>query len=51
MPLRLIQTPGEVTVADPAALDFETATTMQIEVTATSDDSSSSATFDISMYR
>ena len=40
---------GEVTVADPAALDFETATTMQIEVTATSDDSSSSATFDISI--
>ena len=40
---------GEVTVADPSALDFETATTMQIEVTATSDDSSSSATFDISV--
>ena len=41
-------TTGEVTVADPSGLDFETAQTMQIEVTATSTDgSSSNATFDI----
>ena len=39
MPLRLIRTPVKSRLADPAALDFETATTMQIEVTATSDDS------------
>ena len=41
-------TTGEVTVADPNGLDFESAQTMQIEVTATSTDgSSSNATFDI----
>jgi|GEM_PF-3199689 len=41
---------GEVTVADPSGLDFETTQTMQIEVTATSTDgSSSSETFDISI--
>ena len=41
---------GEVTVADPAGLDFETAQTMQIEVTATSTDgSSNSETFDIAI--
>ena len=41
---------GEVTVNDPSALDFETDPTMQIQVTATSDDgSSSNATFDISI--
>ena len=41
-------TTGEVTVADPSGLDFESAQTMQIEVTATSTDgSSSNATFDI----
>ena len=50
MPLPSIPNTGEVTVADPAALDFETATTMQIEVTATSDDgSSSSSLFDINI--
>ena len=39
---------GVVTVADPNGLDFETAQTMQIEVTATSTDgSSSNATFNI----
>ena len=41
-------TTGVVTVADPNGLDFETAQTMQIEVTATSTDgSSSNATFNI----
>ena len=40
---------GEVSVNDPAALDFESAQTMQIEVTATSDDSSSSQTFNITI--
>ncbi|QMU60364.1 MAG: hypothetical protein GKR92_01100 [Gammaproteobacteria bacterium] len=41
---------GEVTVANPGALDFETNATMQIQVTATSSDgSSSNATFDISI--
>ena len=39
---------GEVTVNDPSALDFETTQTMQIEVTATSQDgSTSSETFNI----
>ncbi len=32
-------TTGEVTVADPSGLNFEDATSMQIEVTATTDDS------------
>ena len=41
---------GEVTVADPSGLDFETAQTMQIEVTAISTDgSSNSETFDIAI--
>ncbi len=40
---------GEVTVADPSGLNFEDATSMQIEVTATTDDSSSSETFTISI--
>ncbi len=41
---------GEVTVADPNGLDFETAQIMQIEVTATSTDgSTSSGKFDISV--
>ena len=41
---------GEVTVNDPSALDFETAQTMQIEVTATSQDgSTSSETFNIAI--
>ena len=41
---------GEVTVNDPSAIDFESATSMQIEVTATSDDgSTSSETFDINV--
>ncbi|MEO0421607.1 MAG: cadherin domain-containing protein [Pseudomonadota bacterium] len=41
---------GEVTVADPAALDFESAQSMQIEVTATSQDgSTSSQSFDIAV--
>ena len=41
---------GEVTVADPSELDFETATSMQIEVTATSTDGSNSTqTFDIAI--
>ena len=41
---------GEVTVADPNGLDFEVAPTMQIEVTSTSSDgSSSSAAFDITI--
>ena len=41
---------GEVTVADPNLLDFESAQTMQIEVTATSSDGSTSAqTFDIAI--
>ncbi|MFK7794939.1 MAG: cadherin domain-containing protein, partial [Gammaproteobacteria bacterium] len=44
------ETTGEVTVADPSGLDFETASTMQIEVTATSTDGSSNASsFDISV--
>ena len=34
---------GEVTVANPAALNFENASSMQIEVTATSEDGSSSS--------
>ncbi|MEM9385757.1 MAG: cadherin domain-containing protein, partial [Pseudomonadota bacterium] len=43
-------TTGEVTVANPASLDFESAQSMQIEVTATSQDGSSSAqTFDIAV--
>ncbi len=41
---------GEVTVADPSVLDFESSSTMQIEVTATSSDGSSSAqTFNIAI--
>ncbi|MEM9386258.1 MAG: cadherin domain-containing protein, partial [Pseudomonadota bacterium] len=41
---------GEVTVADPSGLDFESTQTMQIEVTATSDDGSiSTQTFDIAV--
>jgi hypothetical protein len=41
---------GEVTVADPSGLDFESAQSMQIEVTATSEDgSTSSQTFDIAV--
>jgi hypothetical protein len=41
---------GEVTVADPDALDFESAQSMQIEVTATSEDGSSSTqSFDIAV--
>jgi Flp pilus assembly secretin CpaC len=41
---------GEVTVADPNALDFESAQSMQIEVTATSEDgSTSSQSFDIAV--
>ena len=41
---------GEVTVNDPSQLDFESAQTMQIEVTATSEDgSTSSQTFDIAI--
>lgn len=41
---------GVVTVADPAALDFETAPTMTIEVTATSSDGSINAqSFDIAV--
>ena len=41
---------GEVTVNDPSQLDFETATSMQIEVTATSQDGSvNQATFAISV--
>ncbi|MEM9386345.1 MAG: cadherin domain-containing protein, partial [Pseudomonadota bacterium] len=41
---------GEVTVADPAAIDAETAASMQIEVTATSEDGSTSAqTYDINV--
>ena len=41
---------GEVTVADPSGLDFETAQTMKIEVTATSTDGTFSAeTFDIAI--
>ena len=41
---------GEVTVNDPSALDFESASSMQIEVTATSEDgSTSSETFDIAI--
>ena len=43
-------TTGEVTVADPSGLDFESASTMQIEVTATSTDgSTSNETFDIAI--
>ncbi|MEM9386426.1 MAG: cadherin domain-containing protein, partial [Pseudomonadota bacterium] len=43
-------TTGEVTVANPASLDFESAQSMQIEVTATSQDGSSSTqTFDIAV--
>ena len=42
MPLRLMRDTGEVTVNDPSALDFETSQTMQIEVTATSQDGSTS---------
>ena len=41
---------GEVTVNDPSALDFENASSMQIEVTATSEDgSTSSETFNIAI--
>ena len=41
---------GEVTVNDPSALDFESASSMQIEVTATSEDgSTSSETFNIAI--
>ena len=41
---------GEVTVNDPSQLDFESNTSMQIEVTATSDDgSTSSETFNIAI--
>ena len=36
-------TTGVVTVADPSAIDYETATSLTIEVTATSDDGSTSA--------
>ena len=48
--LQLMPNAGEVTVADPSGLDFETAQTMQIEVTATSTDGSIviAETFDIS---
>ena len=43
-------TTGEVTVADPSALDFENSASMQIEVTATSEDgSTSSETFSIAI--
>ena len=41
---------GEVTVNDPSQLDFESSTSMQIEVTATSEDgSTSSETFNIAI--